>query len=79
MDTDSFIVPDSKCFLQLRGERPFYSDKYDITKHPNYGYLSDADPKLAYDDRKELVRRFTFNDARTTDVYDLGLIISDHE
>lgn len=34
-----------KCILQIRGARPFFSDKYDITKHPNYRYLSDADPK----------------------------------
>ena len=38
-----------KCILQLRGVRPFLSDKYDITKHPNYKYLSDFDKKNAFD------------------------------
>ena len=38
----------SKCILQLRGVRPFFSDKFDITKHPKYKYLSDADPKDVY-------------------------------
>ena len=38
-----------KCILQLRGVRPFLSDKYDIVKHKNYRYLSDFDPKNAFD------------------------------
>ena len=38
-----------KCILQLRGVRPFLSDKYDVTRHPWYKYLSDADPKNAFD------------------------------
>ena len=38
-----------KCILQLRGVRPFLSDKYDITKHPNYKYLSDFDKRNAFD------------------------------
>jgi type IV secretion system protein VirD4 len=37
-----------KCLLQLRGVRPFFSSKYDITQHPNYQYLSDADPRNAF-------------------------------
>ena len=37
------------CILQVRGIRPFFSKKYDITKHPNYKYLSDADKKNAFD------------------------------
>ena len=44
-------------FLQLRGVRPFFSDKFDITKHPKYKYLSDADPKNAFDMEKHLKRR----------------------
>ena len=39
------VLDGGKCILQLRGVRPFLSDKYDITKHPNYKFLSDADPK----------------------------------
>ena len=38
----------NKCILQLRGVRPFLSDKYDITRHPNYPYTADADPKNAF-------------------------------
>ena len=38
-----------KCILQLRGVRPFLSDKYDITQHKNYKYLSDANPKNTFD------------------------------
>ena len=37
------------CILQLRGVRPFFSKKYDITKHPRYKYLSDADKKNTFD------------------------------
>jgi len=37
-----------RCILQLRGERPFLSRKYDITQHKNYCYLSDANPKNAF-------------------------------
>ncbi|NCC86030.1 MAG: type IV secretory system conjugative DNA transfer family protein, partial [Clostridia bacterium] len=45
MSIDELAVLDGgKCILQLRGVRPFLSDKYDITKHPNYKYLSDAEP-----------------------------------
>ena len=43
------VMNGNKCILQLRGVRPFLSDKYDITRHPNYRYLSDADPKNAFD------------------------------
>ena len=38
----------AKCILQVRGVRPFLSTKYDIEKHPNYKYLSDADPSKAF-------------------------------
>jgi type IV secretion system protein VirD4 len=50
MSLDELSVMDgSKCILQLRGVRPFLSDKYDITKHKNYRYLSDANPKNVFD------------------------------
>lgn len=45
------VMNGGKCVLQLRGVHPFFSDKYDITKHPNYKYLSDADPRNAFDIR----------------------------
>lgn len=50
MTQDEIAVMDGgKCILQVRGVRPFFSDKYDITRHPNYKYLSDADKKNAFD------------------------------
>ena len=50
MSMDELAVMDSgKCILQLRGVRPFYSDKYDLTKHPNYMYTADADKKNLFD------------------------------
>ena len=58
MTEDEIAVMDGgKCILQLRGVRPFFSDKFDITKHPKYKYLSDADPKNAFDMEKHLRRR----------------------
>ena len=49
MSVDELAVMDGgKCILQLRGVRPFLSDKYDITAHPNYKYLSDYDPKNTF-------------------------------
>jgi hypothetical protein len=53
MSIDEISVMDgSKCILQLRGVRPFLSDKYDITKHGNYRYLSDSDPKNTFNIEK---------------------------
>ena len=50
MSQDEIAVMDGgKCILQVRGVRPFFSEKYDITRHPQYKYLSDADKKNAFD------------------------------
>ena len=50
MGQDEIAVMDGgKCILQVRGVRPFFSEKYDITRHPQYKYLSDADKKNAFD------------------------------
>ena len=58
MSQDEIAVMDGgKCILQLRGVRPFFSEKYDITKHPNYKYLSDYDKKNTFDMEKHLRRR----------------------
>ena len=55
MTEDEIAVMDGgKCILQLRGVRPFLSDKYDLTQHPNYKMTSDADPKNALDIEKYL-------------------------
>lgn len=53
MTIDELAVLDgSKCILQLRGVRPFLSDKYDLTKHPNFQYTSDADKRNTFDIEK---------------------------
>ena len=58
MSIDELMTLDgNKCILQLRGVRPFLSDKYDITKHKNYCYLSDANPKNAFDIGKYIQRK----------------------
>lgn len=58
MSIDELAVMDGgKCILQLRGVRPFLSDKYDITSHPNYKYLSDSNKKNAFDIEKYLSRQ----------------------
>lgn len=50
MSQDEIAVMDGgKCILQVRGVRPFFSEKYDITRHPQYKYLSDADKKNSFD------------------------------
>ena len=55
MTEDEIAVMDGgKCILQIRGARPFFSDKYDITKHPHYRLLSDANPKNWYQVDKEI-------------------------
>ena len=58
MTQDEIAVMDGgKCILQVRGVRPFFSDKFDITKHPKYKYLSDYDKKNAFDMEKYIKRR----------------------
>lgn len=51
------VLDGGKCILQLRGVRPFLSDKYDLTQHPNYKYTSDCDKKNEFDIEKFLSRR----------------------
>ena len=51
------VLDGSKCILQLRGVRPFLSDKYDLTQHPNYKLTSDYDPKNIFDIEKYLNRK----------------------
>ena len=58
MTQDEIAVMDGgKCILQLRGVRPFFSDKYDLTKHPRYKYLSDADKKNVFDVERYMKRK----------------------
>ena len=72
MSVDELAVMDGrKCVLQLRGVRPFLSDKYDITQHPNYKYLSDADPKNAFDVERFIRRKMKVKADTVTDVYEV--------
>jgi type IV secretion system protein VirD4 len=72
MSQDELAVMDGgKCILQLRGVRPFLSDKYDITKHPNYKYLSDYDPRNAFDIEKYLSARLRPKPDEVYDVYEV--------
>ena len=58
MTQDEIAVMDGgKCILQLRGVRPFFSDKYDLTKHPRYKYLSDADKRNVFDVERYMKRK----------------------
>ena len=73
MSQDELAVLDGgKCILQLRGVRPFLSDKFDITKHPYYQYLSDHDPKNAFDIEKFLSTKATLKPNEVCNVYDVG-------
>ena len=69
MTVDELSVLDgSKCILQLRGVRPFLSDKYDLTQHPNYKLTSDYDKKNTFDIEKFLNRKLKLNQE---DVYEV--------
>ena len=71
MSVDELSAMDGgKCILQLRGVRPFLSDKYDITKHPNYPYLSDANPKNAFDIAKHLSTKLKVKPNDTYEVFE---------
>lgn len=65
------VLDGGKCILQLRGVRPFLSDKYDITEHPNYKYLSDADKRNEFDIERFLSRRLKPKPDEVYDVYDI--------
>ena len=72
MSQDELAVMDGgRCILQLRGVRPFLSDKYDITKHPNFKYTADADPKNAFDIEAFLSTRLKLKPNEVYDVYEV--------
>ncbi len=75
MTQDEIAVMDGgKCILQLRGVRPFLSDKYDITKHPNYKYLSDFDKRNAFDvERYMSTRPAIVKPDEAFDIYEIDL------
>lgn len=65
------VLDGGKCILQLRGVRPFLSDKYDITKHPSYKYLSDYDPRNAFNIEKFLSTELKPKPDEVYDVYEV--------
>ena len=76
MSQDELAVMDGgKCILQLRGVRPFLSDKYDITKHPNYRYTADADSKNAVDIEQFLSTRLKAKSNEVYDVYEVDTTV----
>ena len=71
MSQDELAVMDGgKCILQLRGVRPFLSNKYDITKHPNYKYTSDFDKKNALDIERFLSHRLRLKPDTVCEVFE---------
>ena len=68
------VLDGGKCILQLRGVRPFLSDKYDITRHPNYKHLSDANPRNAFDIEKYLSTRLVPKADEVYEVFDAGSV-----
>ena len=80
MSVDDLATMDGgKCILQVRGLRPFLSDKYDITKHPNYKYLSDANPKNTFDVEAYMSRKLKLQAEEEYDVYEMDVVDLDEE
>ena len=74
MSIDELSVMDGgKCILQLRGVRPFFSNKYDITRHPKYKYLSDADPRNTFNIEKYLSTHLKLKPEEVYDVYEVDV------
>ena len=78
MSVDELAVLDgSKCILQLRGVRPFLSNKFDITQHKNYRYLSDANPKNEFDIEKFLSHRLKPKQDEAYNVFEVDVSEAD--
>lgn len=74
MSVDELAVLDGgKCILQLRGVRPFLSNKYDLTKHPLYRYTADYDKKYAFDIERFLSHRLKLKPDDAVEVYPADL------
>lgn len=78
MSRDELAVMDGgKCILQLRGVRPFLSDKYDITRHKRYKQLSDFDKRLAFDVEKYMRHRLIVKDSDLVEPFEVDLTEED--
>lgn len=74
MTVDELAVMDgNKCILQVRGVRPFFSSKYDITKHPNYKYLADYNDKNTFNIEKYLSTRLKLKPDDVYEVYEFDI------
>ena len=75
MTQDELAVMDGgKCIFMLRGVRPFFSDKYDLTRHPNYKYTADADPKNVFDMEQYMKKqRAVVKSTDRFDVYEIDV------
>ena len=71
------VMAGAKCILQLRGVRPFLSNKYDITKHPKYRQLSDYNKRNAFDIEKYRQHKLVVKPDDTFDLYDMGEVDAD--
>ena len=71
------VLDGSKCILQLRGVRPFLSNKFDITQHKNYRYLSDANPKNEFDIEKFLSHRLKPKQGEAYNVFEVDVSETD--
>ena len=78
MSRDELAVMDgNKCILQLRGVRPFLSNKYDITKHKRYKELADEDERNAFDVEKYLEHKLVFSQDTEFEVYEVNVTEED--
>lgn len=74
MSKDELAVMDGgKCILQLRGVRPFFSNKFDITKHKRYRELSDSNPKNTFDIEKYLKHRLVLKKNEPIEIHEIDL------
>ena len=74
MSRDELAVMDgNKCILQLRGVRPFFSDKFDITKHKRYKELADYDPKNSFDVEKYMKHELVMTVDTEFEMYEIDV------
>lgn len=66
------VMPSSRCIVQVQGVRPFYSKKYDLTKHPKCKYTADANPKYLFDVKAYLQHRLKVKPDDAFEIYELG-------
>ena len=80
MSRDELAVMDgNKCILQLRGVRPFFSDKFDITRHKRYRELSDYDKRNTFDVEKFLKRELKIGREELVEVYEIEADAEDYD